>query len=211
MSKLKLELDDKTDTELLSFAEAHIKAMEAADAAAVFPTPMPSVADFRTAVDHFTTALRASDAAAIEAKAKTAIKEDMRTELQSALNSRGAYVETQSAKDPTKILMAGFQVRNAATVAGPPPAPGYLNASMGTRRGEIKLDWGRVKEAKSYVLEVQYPGDAKDVWHPLKIVVGSTFTADGLTPGEEHSFRVRGVGIAGDGPWSAVATKMAPA
>ena len=208
MSKPKLELRLKSDSELLAYARAHITAMTGN---ASFPTPTPNAADFLAAVDAYESGLNDAIAKALAAQTATAAKDVLRSSLETALTQRANSVEIASGGDETKILSAGFNTKSTPAPIGAMTQPSNLRATMGTMTGVINVQWDAVKGAKSYILDCRTHGATPGPWSQAKILTTTKFAVTGLTPGQEYSFRVRAVGSAGEGPWSDEAVKMAPA
>lgn len=206
MSKVKLNLSDKSDSELLTFTQQHIAAMAGN---ANYPTPLPAAPAFLTLYSGFESALDTAELAATTAKQKTALKDVARVALEVGLNQRGGYVESTSAGDEAKILTSNFLVREAPTPVGTLPAPLDFLATMGDMSGEIDLIWSRVYGAGSYVVQ-HSPYATPRVWSQALVVTASKATVSGCTPGQLCAFRVAAVGAAGQGPWSDESVKMSP-
>lgn len=205
MAKVKLELYNRTDPDLLDFAETHIADMAGN---ANYPTPAPTAAVFDPLVADFDAKLQAFDQAQAAARAATIEKNDARAALEAALTGRGDYVQQASGGDEVKILSAGFQVRSAPAPVGDLPAPVDFLPTMGDLSGEIDCVWSAVKGARSYLLE----------WHEHTVTTGwsqafctkSSHSVTGLVSGKTYIFRVAAIGTAGPGPYSVEAARMAP-
>ena len=206
MAQSKLDLRNRTDSELATFCDAHVAAMAGN---ADFSTPDPTAAAFATTLTAFNTALTEAEQAQAAAQQKTAVKDAARADLEGALNGRRNYVDTKSGGDEAKILSTGFGVRAAATPIGALPAPIDFLATFGDNPGEVDLTWSAVKGAKSYIVEVR-ENVAGTAWGGAKVGTKSRATIDGLTTGKTYAFRVRAVGTAGEGPWSDESLKLAP-
>jgi hypothetical protein len=206
MAKSKLSLNDKSDSELLTFSQQHIAAMAGN---ANFTTPMPDATAFQTLHDDYETALDDAALAQDAAKQKTAEKDVARAALVGGLNQRGGYVDSASGGDEAKILSSGFPVRTPPTPIGELPAPLDFLATMGDLEGEIDLVWSRVYGAASYVIQ-KSPYATPRVWTQAAVVSKSKATITNCPSGEVCVFRVAAVGAAGQGPWSDESVKMAP-
>ena len=206
MAKVKLNLANKSDSELVTFSQQHITAMTGN---ANFTTPSPSAAAFLTLHNNFQSAFDTAELAAATAKQKTELKDVARAALSQGLSQRGSYVDLTSAGDEAKILTSNFPVREPATPIGALPAPLDFLATMGDMPGELDLVWSAVHGAKSYVIQLS-PYATPRVWAQSTIVTASKATVGGCTPGELCVFRVAAVGAAGQGPWSDESVKMSP-
>lgn len=205
MAQVKLELAQRTDDELKAFAEAHVADMVDN---ANFPTPTPTVVAFVGVLDDFDAKMLAFDQAQTAAREAAQAKDDARVALSQALNDRGNYVQTASAGDEAKILSAGFGVRSPAQPVGPLPAPLDFMPSMGDMPGEIDLTWSAVRGARAYLIEWREQGTT-GAWSQ-GMATKSRHSVTGLTSGKTYTFRVAGIGAAGQGPWSLEAARMAP-
>lgn len=198
MSKVKLNLSKKNDSDLLTFSQQHIAAMVGNSN---FTTPAPTVAAFQALHDAFGNALNAAELAASAALEKVALKDAARAALEAGLTQRGNYVDLASAGDEAKILTSNFPVRDTPEPIGELPAPVDFLATTGDMEGEIDLVWSRVYGAKSYVVQCS-PYATPRVWSQAAIVTASKVTIPGCVPGQLSAFRVAAIGAAGQGPWS---------
>lgn len=206
MAKVKLNLAQKSDAELLTFSQQHILAMAGN---ASFPTPMPDAPTFQTLHDEFEVALDEAALALQECEEKAATLAAKRAALEGGFNERAGYVESASHGVEAVILSSHFDVRTPPTPVGPLPAPVDFLATMGDMEGEIDLVWSSVYGAKSYVVQCS-PYATPRVWAQITVVTKSKTTVSGCTPGEKSAFRVAAVGAAGQGPWSDESVKMSP-
>jgi hypothetical protein len=206
MAKVKLNLKDRSDSELLTFSQQHIAAMSGNPN---FPSPLPAEPDYQLLHDAFQEAQDGAGLAQQTAKEKTSLKDTARVALETGLTQRGGYVESTSAGDEAKILSSNLPVRETPAPVGELPAPVDFLATMGDKEGEIDLTWSRVRGAASYVIE-QSPNVVPRVWTPEGVVPKSKATIGGCTPGAMSVFRVAAVGTAGQGPWSDESVKMSP-
>jgi predicted phage tail protein len=208
MSKPKLELRFKSDSEILAFARAHITAVTGNPN---FTALSPAAVAFLATVDAYEAGLNESISKSLAAQTATAEKDNLRFQLETALTQRASSVEIESGGDEAKILSAGFATKASPSPVGAMTQPGNLRATMGANTGVIIAQWDVVKGAKSYILECRTHGATVGAWTQAKILTTTKFQVPGLTPGQEYGFRVRAVGSSGEGPWSDEAVKMAPA
>lgn len=119
-------------------------------------------------------------------------------------------VENLSNGDVAIIKKAGMDVKNPAS---PPQVPSQvlnLSAVEGDSSGKMKLAWKKVKEAKSYNIEVTTDVNTPSSWAFKATSTKTKITVNGLISGTKYWFRVYAVGSAGDGAPSDPAVKYAP-
>jgi Fibronectin type III domain len=207
MNKIKLELNLKTDAQLLITGKNHKTKMSGN---ADFPTPDPPPAEFDPLLTEFEDSVTGVAGADNALTAALARRDNARVALENGLRVRANHVETESGGDAVKIAGAGFQLASPASPVGPLPAPQNVRINPGANSGELLVRWSRVKGAGGYILECRTHGETLGPWLQVKILTQAKYLNTGLTPGVEYSFRVRPVGTAGEGPWSDEAVKRAP-
>jgi hypothetical protein len=208
--KVKLDLRNKSDSDLLTFAQAHVTAITGN---ANFTTPLPAATAFTTTLTAYQTALGNFNTAQAAAKTATTTKDTARLTLESALTQRGNYVELTAANaaDPTAVVeSAGFSVRAAAAASQVPDTVQNLSASAGDNAGELDFQWDPASGASSYDVHVSPDPVTAASWAPQKGVTKSKVAVSGLTSGAKVWARVRAIGPGGTGAWSDIATKIVP-
>jgi len=206
MAKVRLNLNQKSDSDLLTFSQQHIAAMAGN---ANYATPMPGAVAFQTLHDDYEAALDDASLAASNAMEKVATKDLKRATLEGGLTDRAGYVDSASHGDEPIILTSHFDVRDTPVPVGPLPAPVDFLATMGDMEGEIDLVWSSIYGAKSYVVQ-KSPHELPRVWTQFTIVTKSKTTVPDCDSGEKYAFRVAAVRAAGQGPWSDESIKMSP-
>ena len=208
--KVRLNLDSRSDSDLLTFAQGHVAAMTGN---ANFTTPLPATADFATALTAYQTALGNFTTAQAAAKQATTDKDTARAALETLLTGRGNYVEltANAAADPSSVIeSAGFSVRAAAAAPQMPDPVANLSITAGDNAGELDLQWDPANGAKSYEVQTSPEPMTATSWVSQSSVTKSKAAITGLTSGVKMWARVRGVGPGGTGAWSDVATKIVP-
>lgn len=206
-AKVKLELKDKTDPELVLYTDNVVTKMTGNPN---FTTPNPPVANLTTAKINLSAAMQTVATLEQQLEAARGDAATKRGVLHGLLTQEGTYVENTSAGDAAKILSAGMEVRDEPAPPAAMPAPQNLRAFAGDNDGEIDLDWDSVKKSKSYEMQRSPDPVTATSWIAAGTVTKSKGTISGLTSGTKNWFRVRAIGAAGPGPWSDPATKMAP-
>jgi hypothetical protein len=193
MSKVKIELQQKSDTELRDYALNHKTKMAGN---ANYPAPDPAPAVFDPAAQAFADKLAEITALENTLAQKRSEKDALRTALEGHLTARAAHVQTASGGDPAKIQSAGLDLQSAATPTTSMPQPKNAVATTGDMAGEVDLACDAVPRTKTYLWECRTheDGQAPGAWVSLKPAGRSTATATGLVPGKEYAFRVQVLG-----------------
>jgi hypothetical protein len=205
--KVKLDLKNKADADLLTFAQQHSTAMTGN---AHFTTPLPSATDFTAALTPYATALANFNTAQAAAKQATTVKDSARAVLESALTARGNYVEITANGDPAIVESAGFSVKATPGASQMPDPVANLSITAGDNAGELDLQWDPVSGAKTYEVQISPDPVTATSWIPQPSVSKSKAVILGLTSGAKMWARVRAVGAGGTGAWSDPATKIVP-
>lgn len=156
-----------------------------------FPTPLPALADVKTATDNFNVAANKVENGS---RVDTAQKNDLREVLVGLLKKLALYVETISDGSETIILTSGFDVSKQPTVVGPLDKPTQVSVKMGDNPGTVIFSCEVIRNAQFYEFEyLEAPKSETSVW----IKVTSTkhkITIVGLTSGKQYIFRVAAAG-----------------
>ena len=209
-TKVKLNLRDQSDSDLLLFAQEHEAAMTGN---ASFTTALPAATAFTPVRAAFAAALGDFNSKQAAAKQATTVKDTARLALEDALTQRGNYVEltAASASDPAAVIQsAGFGVKSAGGTSQVPDMVSNLSITAGDNAGELDLQWDPANGAKTYDVQISPDPVTGTSWIPQKSVTKSKTVVLGLTSGSKMWVRVRGVGPGGTGAWSDTATKIVP-
>jgi hypothetical protein len=189
-------LTKDSDAQLDQDAETIIASMTGN---ANFPTPSPTLAVIKAALDAFTVALSDAADGGVE---KTAIKNAKRAELVSLLRQLASYVFAAADGDMTKLLSSGFpsQKTNRSPI-GPLPAPGTPFLSQGAVTGSLAASTSPVVGSYIYNWRVAL-ASAPAVYVKQVQTTAASNTFDGLTPGQIYNVQLNAVGTAGTTDWS---------
>lgn len=207
MAQVKLNLQSLTIPEKVQKARQIVTAMTGN---ANFTTPDPALTVLTAAADGLEEAYNIAQAARELAKAKTDLQDTANALTNSVMTAEGSYVQSKSGGNAVKIQSAGMDVRSDAAPIGDLPAPGNVSASEGDHDGEIDLQWNRVKGAKSYVVQYTTTPTNAASWVNGPIATKSKVTVTGLTSATKYYLRVAGIGAAGQGAFSELASQVAP-
>ena len=207
MAKVKLNLKDKSDSDLLTFAQQHVTAMTGN---ANFTTPLPAAAAVTTALTAYSTALGSFNTAQQAAKQATTVKDAARTTLEGVLTQRGNYVDLTAAGNPAIIESAGFSVKASSAATTTPDQVVNLSITAGDNAGEIDAQWDPVTKAKTYDVQTSPDPMTSTSWTSQSSPSKSRTSVSGLTSGARVWVRVRAIGAGGTGAWSDPATKIVP-
>lgn len=190
-ARVSLELVRRTKTDLLTFAKTHIECMAGNP---VFPVPQPPEEEFQYLVNLYEAKMIAADMARDAAKLATTEFDDVRVALERAFITRGGYVQMESHGNTAVIESAGLPVRAGRTPVGILPVPDNLKVELNGVAGVMALSWNRVKNARSYIVEVsEAPGTERN-WKLLKTASDRKVTVPDLTLGMTYAFRIAAVG-----------------
>jgi len=171
-----------------------------------FADPVPSLSDISRAMED----LQAAQVAAVDGgKTATAIRNQRRKELRLLLNQLAGYVSSLAEGSATAILSSGFDVRRNGSPAPEPGVPADLRASISAHLGRADLRWSPALPAVSY--HIHHTNDDPAVesnWKLVGVSTRSRYSVKGLPSGTTAHFRVAGIGTAGVGPWSQVASTL---
>ena len=208
--KVKLELNSKSDADLLTYAQAHETAMTGN---ANFTTPLPAVTAFTPVRATYATARGAFNTAQAAAKLATQNKDTARAALESVLTQRGNYVELMAADaaDPVAVIeSAGFSPRSPKTPAGVPDQVANLAVTAGDHDGELNGQWDPIAGAKTYEVQTSADPFTAMSWFKPKSVTKSMAVLTGFTSGARIWVRVRAIGSGGEGNYSSEISKIVP-
>ncbi|ANI88698.1 hypothetical protein A9P82_04990 [Arachidicoccus ginsenosidimutans] len=192
MIKVIISFSRVTDSDLAVQAQ-HI--VDSLTDNAAFPTPAPALADVQSALTDYETALAQ---AATGGKQLTAVKNQKRETLETLLSQLGLYVQLHSNNDAAVALSSGF------TLAKTPAPVGMLSKSENLKAvpgitGEILLSVYAVPHAAGYIWQYKLAG--ADAWMEIHTTKAKT-AVEGLTSGQQYSFRVTALGTNPAQNWS---------
>ena len=121
-------------------------------------------------------------------------------------------IEKEAHGDAAKMLSAKVPVYEPGqgTAAVLPFAPANFVATHGDLDATLDLTWDRQRGSGSYVIQMTQTADVATSWQQIAISATSSYTVQSLTSGQKYWFRVAAINIAGQGPWSDPAEKLAP-
>ena len=209
MAKVKLNLRSLSPTEKTAKARQIISSLTGNPD---FTTPHPPLTQITAAADALDSAFSDVQTAKQTVLTKNSVLRETSDTLDGQLRQLAAYIESISGDDESKILSAGVGVKNVVTssIGTPLTAPTGLSAAEGDHDGEIDLNWDKVKNAKSYVIERSVDPPTATSWNYETVSSKSSTTIVGLTSGTRYWFRVAAVLAAGQTGWSDPSTKIAP-
>ncbi len=175
------------DSKFLTFGQNVTSSMT--DAAAVFPSPVPPLADITTALTNFGGLLLEA-----ASRDKVAVQQKNQTKLviKQMLSQLADYVNTTTT-DPALLVQSGFELNKV-----PQPiaiaAPTRLELTDGGNAGELTLKFKAVKGAAGYLY--QYTADATQPETSWVSTPGTTtrYTFTGLNRGTTYFVRAVAVG-----------------
>jgi hypothetical protein len=195
-----------TDAELVTQALAAHDGVKAHPE--LFPNA-PGLDALGAGIQSFQTAIAASKDGGKKAVAE---KRKQRAALIKLLRPLGHYVEANCKDDPTILAASGFKAANMVRVPPQPVQQGVIVAVVnGHLSGQIIVKGKPLPKARSYVLRSAPIGaDGKPgTWTEVGLTNPRAIPVNGLTPGTNHAFQLRALGVLGYGDWSEIATRIA--
>ncbi|MEO8111995.1 MAG: hypothetical protein ABI594_18245 [Ginsengibacter sp.] len=161
------------------------------DNVAYFPKPKPALAEMKTLIGKFHTALVASKDGD---RLKIAVKNQKRQELIDGLHLWGAYVLSQANGDPVVAMSSNFRLRRTPSPKPPIGKPENFRVVAGPNPLQLAARVNTVAGANSYIL--QYASDemmATDNWKGEPSTT-TKCTLNGLTSGTVYNCRMVAIG-----------------
>jgi hypothetical protein len=176
------------DAKLLTFAQNVTTSM--AKAVAVYPTPVPTLADVNTALDNYAGLLQL---AADRSKVQVVLKNQAKRDLLVLMSQLADYVNLTGQGDEGVLVKSGF-VLNKVPQPVSLKAPTRVVVLDGGNSGELVLKFKSVTGASSYLF--QYTTDAtlaEESWVSIPATTTS-YTFTGLIKGSTYYCRTVAVG-----------------
>lgn len=164
-----------------------------------FPAPVPTLPSVIQLTDDLETAYIA---ALNGGKDKKALMRAKQRELQSAVSTLAAYVQTTSSGNETIILSSGFGVCQQRQPVSIPVTPQNVKVLPAVKEGELEIVWTRVPTAKSYVVQFVKDPLTEQGFAPVDFVTRASVVIMGLEPGVKYWFRVMAINSKGKSAWS---------
>lgn len=209
MAKVKLNLRSMSPTEKAAKARQIVASLTGNPD---FAAPHPPLTQVAAAADALDEAFSDAQTAKQTVLTKNSILRERGDALDGQLRQLASYIESIGGDDESKILSAGVGLKNVVTssIGTPLTAPTGLSATEGDHDGEIDLNWDKVKNAKSYVIERSVDPPTATSWVYETTSSKSSTTVIGLASGTRYWFRVAAVVATGQTGWSDPSTKIAP-
>lgn len=176
------------DAKLFTFAQNVTTSM--ANAVAVYPTPVPTLADVNTALGNYAELLQL---AADRSKVQVVLKNQAKRDLLVLLSQLADYVNLTGQGDEGVLVKSGF-ILNKVPQPVSLKAPTRVLVLDGGNSGELVLKFKSVTGASSYLF--QYTTDAmlsEESWVSIPATTTS-YTFTGLTKGSTYYCRAVAVG-----------------
>jgi hypothetical protein len=206
MNPIKLQLTRMPVPQKAQFAQQIVTKMTSNPR---FPDPTPALSGIQSTAGTLSSLYNTAQQARLAAKAATAAQNESSAELDTLLSQLAAYVFNVVGDDETAVNSAGMQVRNPRTPSQPLVAPSINDAIVGETSGSVKLGWGRLRGAKSYVIEHTADATGAGGWTNGTDITKASGIVTNLTPGTKYLFRVAGVNAKGKGSWSQSVCELA--
>ena len=157
-----------------------------------YPSPEPTLAELKVAVDNFELAILAAKEGGPTAKSAMRDAEKTATSL---FRNEAYYVDKEAKGDETKILSSGFHP-SKQPVASVKPDIVIVN---GFHSGDISIKVKAILYAVAYIWQYRLynPGAIEGEWISLPITTYARTSLTGLIPGSVYEFRFATISNAG--------------
>ncbi len=205
-AKLITTFDPLSEPDFLAKAGTIINALTAN---AYYPEPwvvqVPTLADL---INSYTSYLECYHAALNHDSLKIVLRNNARQALTALFKQLVPYLELVAQGDTTILATSGFDLRKDIVHGGNGeilPAPADFRVEHGAKRGTVNVHVARLTGTGSYEVQTaQGDPTIETNWHHvLTSVTSAHILLEDLTPGQTDWFRVRGIGSAGAGAWTA--------
>ncbi|HEY5043013.1 MAG TPA: hypothetical protein VIK53_13535 [Verrucomicrobiae bacterium] len=194
-----------TDSDALLINDTSVVVLGLTNNTAIYPAPLPTVADTQTALDKFSAAVVATADGGPSATAK---KNNLRLILVGMLRQQASYVGVACQGNLENLLLSGFPIQKPTRAPiGILPAPQNLVVTHGALSGSLDAGVTPVFGASTYnwTCTANTPGAV-----PLTgQSTAASYTFSGLTPGVAYTIACNAVGAAGPSNWSNPASQIA--
>ena len=169
-----------------------------------FPTPSPTLAVFKTAVDDLETK---TQAAMNRGRIEVAARRASQAVAISLARQLGYYVESQSNGNVETLLSSGFEPVRTPSPSIVPATPGNPRLSLTKLSGQLLFRF--VGDVNTKNFSVQYAENAAGPWIDHDLSTSSRVLLTDLTPGKVYFSRSRAHGAAGSSDWCSPVSLMA--
>lgn len=196
-AKVKMELAAKNNNQLIPYIQNHIEMMTGNP---FYTAPQPPTADFLAQFNLYQAATLAAINAEAAWKDAISLRDQMRYDMTTMMNARGAYIQEASNGNKQAILSCGLGVKNPPTYVTTLSAPTNLRVDLNGEAGMMKIRWDGVTNALTYVLQCSRDVTPR-VWEQLSSTTKTQVTKT-LEVGVTYAFRVAANGTPGQSNWS---------
>jgi hypothetical protein len=191
------------DSELYTEASRVLNAMTGN---ARYPAPQPTLAELKSDIEGYG---RALDEAADGGRMFVAAKKTARTVLMATLEALGLYVQQNCGNDLAALLSSGFEARKGRQPVAIVETPKEVVLKHNHLSGRMDVRARRVPNAAVYEAAITTDPANEESWKVRGTFTSTRITLDDFQPGTVYWARLRAVGAAGPGAWSAPTSAMA--
>lgn len=159
-----------------------------------FPTTVPSLADFTSLSDNYTTAL---NKAKTGDRAQIAQKNMLRKSLLSSMQELAVNVESQAFNDRSRLITSGFDLSSNSGGTAHLSAPKNFRVLDGLNKGEIRLTCNGATNALSFVHEYTEDELTEEALWKSETSSSRNHTFRSLVSGKRIYVRTRAIGTKG--------------
>jgi hypothetical protein len=171
-----------------------------------FPSPQPALTELKSHIEAYGKAL---EEAADGGRMYIAAKNGARAVLTATLDALALYVQQNCGNDLAALLSSGFSARKTPQPAGIVEAPKDLVLKPNHLSGRLDVRAKAVPNAAAYEPQTTTDPSNEESWKGRGTFTSTRITLDEFKPGTVYWARLRAVGAAGPGAWSAPTSTMA--
>lgn len=208
MVKIKVNLRTMTPLALLKRLKVHSESITLSPA---FSADVEMKTEIETAVAELDDSLVQQDIITQKVQEAAIRVQQAREKGIIAITKLANKVNILSNNNPNLVYELGFETTDSnPTYQTQIDPPIHLTLTESNSTGKLNASVRRMKNAKTYLIQINYDINDDSGWEQILITTRSKNTLSGLESGKRVWVRVAAVGTAGQSDWSDVASRIIP-